>query len=87
MSIAWFDNLKDSPALLKARKVDGVGARGSTKEPLFCPWEVMVWLISAKRKKGRRFHSADKPWEVLEKHFPAAYAKNSMGDPREYRPG
>lgn len=82
MSMTWFDNLKDTPALLKARKVDGVGARGKTRQPLFCPFEVMLWLIDPKRKKGRRFHSAGKPWELLEHHFAAVYVKHSMGDPR-----
>ena len=80
---AWFKNLKDTPALLKARKVDGVGARGSTREPLFCPMEVMLWLKDPKRKKGRPFHSDSKPWELLKKNFPLAYAKHSRGDPRE----
>ena len=87
MNMAWFDNVTHTPALLKARKVDGVGARGSTIEPLFCPWEVLVWLLDKKRKKGRRFHNPEKPWELLENHFPAAYAKHSKHDPREYRPG
>ena len=87
MSMAWFKNLKDTPALFKARKVDGVGARSSTREPLFCPMEVALWLMNAKRKKGRPFHNAAKPWELLESHFPAAYARHSAGDPREERPG
>ena len=87
MSMKWFDNVTDTPALLAARKVDGVGARGSTTQPMFCPWEVMVWLANTKRKKGRQFQSADKPWELLERHFPAAYAKHSRDDSREYGPG
>ena len=80
---AWFKNLKDTPALLKARKVEGVGARGSTREPLFSPMEVMLWLMDPKRKKGRPFHSDGKPWELLEKNFPLAYKKHSSADPRE----
>ena len=87
MSMEWFDNLTDKPALLRARKVRGVGARGKTREPLFCPWEVMLWLIDPERKKGRPFHSIGKPWELLEGRFPAAYVKHSMGDPREERTG
>lgn len=86
MDAAWFDNLKDTPALLKARRVKGRGQRHSI-EPLFCPMTVMLWLASKKRKKGRLFQSEGKPWELLERHFPAVYAKNSHGDPREDRPG
>ena len=87
MDMAWFASLKDTPALLKARKVPGVGARGKTREPLFCPWEVMLWLADPERKKGRPFHNTGKPWQLLEAHFPAAYVKHSMGDPREERTG
>ena len=87
MNMAWFDKLQGTPALLKARKVAGVGARSKTREPLFCPWEVMLWLIDPKRKKGRPFHNIGKPWELLERRFPAAYVKHSKGDPREERTG
>ena len=82
MRMAWFDSLKDTPALLKSRKVTGVGARGKTREPLFCPWEVMLWLADPERKKGHPFHSIGTPWRILEGHFPAAYVKHSKGDPR-----
>jgi hypothetical protein len=87
MNVEWFKKLKDTPALLKARKVDGVGARGKTREPLFCPVEVMLWLSDTKRKKGRPFHSVGKPWDLLERHFPNAYEKHSKSDPREERTG
>ena len=87
MSMGWFGNLKNTPALLKARKVAVVGARGKTREPLFCPREVMQWLIDPKRKKGRQFHNVDTPWRLLEKHFPASYEKHSKEDPREERTG
>lgn len=87
MKIEWFDKLKDTPALLAARKVEGKGARGSTREPLFCAYEVMVWLADKKRKKGHQFYSEDKPWELLENNFPAAYEAHSKDDPRQYRPG
>jgi hypothetical protein len=83
MNIAWFKNLKDVPALLDARKVDGRGQRGRSVEPLFCPMEVMNWLMDPKRKKGRKFHSDEKPWELLERHFPMLYSKHSAGDPRQ----
>ena len=87
MSMEWFGNLKNTPALLKARKVAGVGARGKTREPLFCPWEVMLWLMEPKRKKGREFHNVSTPWRLLETHFPASYAKHAKEDPREERTG
>lgn len=82
MDATWFDNVKDSPALLAARKVAGQGGRGRTAEPYFCPFGVMQWLIDPKRRKGRRM-AQDKGWEMLERHFPKVYAAHSVGDPRE----
>jgi hypothetical protein len=87
MCMAWFEKLADTPALLNARKVKGQGQRGRNVEPLFCPAEVMYWLMDKKRKKGKPFHSAGKPWELLQKYFPEAYDKHSMNDPREQGPG
>lgn len=82
MDQTWFDNVTDAPALHAARKLVGVGQKSQTVEPLFCPMEVVRWLLSPKRKKGRKFHNPEKPWELLQKHFPAVYAKNSAADPR-----
>lgn len=82
MNKDWFKNLKDTPALARARKSPGQGGRGHIKEPYFCPIEVMQWLIDPRRKKGRRL-SEEKGWEMLEKHFPKVYAKHSAADPRE----
>jgi len=81
MNMAWFDNLKDSPKLQNARKVRGKGIKGRSIEPLFCPYEVMKWLIDKKRRKGRHINS-DKAWEILEKHFPKIYNIYSLGDTR-----
>ena len=82
MALAWFDNLKDSPALLAARKVSGQGGRGRTAEPYFCPFEVMQWLIDPKRRKGRPLTPAT-GWRLLEEHFPKVHATHSVGDPRD----
>jgi len=81
MNMAWFDNLKDSPKLQNARKVQGKGIKGRSIEPLFCPYEVMKWLIDKKRRKGRPITS-DKAWEILEKQFPKVYNIYSLGDTR-----
>lgn len=81
MDMTWFDNLKNSPKLQKARKVLGKAIKGRSIEPLFCPYEVMEWLIDKKRRKGRPMLS-DKAWEILEKRFPKVYNIYSLGDTR-----
>ncbi len=81
MSMGWFKNLTDTPALLAARKARGQGGRGHVAQPFFCPFEVMQWLVDAKRRKGRPL-SQDKGWALLERHFPKVYAAHSIGDPR-----
>lgn len=81
MDIQWFNTIKDTPALLAARKVTGQGGRGHIAEPLFCPFEVLQWLIDTARRKGRPLGPA-KGWELFEGHFPRAYAAFSVGDPR-----
>ncbi len=81
MDATWFNNLKDTPALRRARKVVGQGGRGHIEQPLFCPLTVMLWLADSKRRKGLRL-GADKAWELLEKNFPKVYNANSVGDPR-----
>ncbi|WP_382155482.1 hypothetical protein [Hydrogenophaga sp. ANAO-22] len=81
MNLSWFKNLSDTPALKAARRVTGQGQRGRTVEPLFCPFEVMQWLISPKRKKGRPL-GQEKAWERLEQHFPKVYALRELADPR-----
>jgi hypothetical protein len=82
MNKDWFTNLKDTPALFKARKSPGQGGRGHIMEPFFCPFEVMQWLVSPKRKKGRPM-SEPKGWEMLERFFPRVYAQYAAADPRE----
>jgi len=81
MDITWFKNLKDMPALKDARSIQGQGGRGHIAEPLFCPFAVMRWLVSPRRKKGRPISDAT-AWRMLETHFPKVYAANSIGDPR-----
>jgi hypothetical protein len=82
MDQGWFKNLTDTPGLLSARKIKGSGGRGHLQEPLFCPFDVMRWLVSDTRKKGRKL-GEDKAWELLEKHFPKAYGAHSAADSRE----
>lgn len=81
MNASWFTNLKDAPRLEAARKVTGQGGRGHIAEPLFCPYEVMLWMADPKRRKGRKL-SENKAWGLLEKHFPKVYNAHSIGDPR-----
>jgi hypothetical protein len=81
MDASWFASLKDTPALLAARKVTGQGGRGHIKEPLFCPFQVLTWLIDPRRRKGREL-SIYKGWELFESYFPRSYAAYSVGDPR-----
>ena len=81
MDMTWFDNVTDSPKLLAARKVRGRGKKGQAIVPLFCPYEVMVWLIDKNRRKGRRIYSG-KAWEILEKYFPNVFNIYSAGDSR-----
>ena len=76
-----FNNLNDVPKLKAARKSKGKGSRHSY-EPLFCPYEVMVWLIDPKRRKGKSL-TADTAWRMLESHFPTVYNAYAIGDPRE----
>ena len=83
MEMSWFANLTDSPKLLAARKVRGRGKRRQSIEPLFCPHEVMVWLIDKKRRKGRCI-SSDKAWEIWEKHFPNVFNIYLVGDSRTH---
>ena len=81
MCEAWFDNLKDTPALKEARKIRGRGGRTNPIEPMFDPVEVLQWLVDPQRRKGRPL-GQDKGWDILERHFPKAYARVSAADPR-----
>lgn len=84
MNKDWFTNLKDTPALFRARKSPGQGGRGRIMEPFFCPFEVMQWLTSSKFKKGTRSRMSEgKGWELLQQHFPRVYAKYGTADPRD----
>jgi hypothetical protein len=81
MDKSWFKNLKDSPGLLAARKVKGRGGKNSVRAcPLFCPFEVMQWLISPKFKKGRPL-SERKGWQLLRHHFPSVFEQHQSFAP------
>ncbi len=80
--MTWFSNLKDTPKLKAARKFIGQGGRGHIAEPLFCPYEVMQWLIDPKRKKGRSL-TETKAWQLLRVNFPKVYEQYEIGDPND----
>lgn len=77
---SWFNDLKSRQWLLGAGKVLGQGQRGRRREPLFCPLEVMIGLVEKSRKSRL---SVNAGWRILEHKFPAVYAANSVGDPRD----
>jgi len=81
MNASWFVKLGDTPALLAARKVTGQGGRNNAA-PLFCPFEVMQWLINPNRRKGNPMQP-DTGWRMLELHFPLVYHAHSVCDPRQ----
>lgn len=76
---SWFSNLKDKPRLLQARKVKGTHGRRPSPA-MFCPFEVMVWLIDTKRKVGRPI-LPETAWRMLKSNFPNVYAKNEVASP------
>lgn len=69
MDQSWFD--KPEGKLLMAKKVTGKSGR-RPHPPLFCPYEVMEWLINPKRKKGQKI-SVLTGWRQLKKHFSNVY--------------
>lgn len=81
MDASWFNNLKDTPKLLAARKVTGQGGRNYAA-PLFCPHEVMLWLVNPKRRKGKPMKQ-ETGWRVLEHRFSRVFNARSVGDPRQ----
>jgi hypothetical protein len=81
MNQEWFHNLNDTPNLRTARKILGTSGRKNS-EPLFCPYEVMQWLINPKRKKGRQLSEAT-GWRVFKNHFRLAYNAKAIGDPND----
>jgi hypothetical protein len=82
MDMSWFNNLNDVPALRRARKVAGTGGHGHTTEPWFCPFEVMQWLLSPRRKKGRAMNVVT-GWRMLKGHFPKVYAQHESEAPAD----
>ena len=82
MTKQWFTSykLRDAADLGTARKVKGRGGRNSM-QPLYCPFEVMAWLVNSKHRQGRELSEA-RGWQILETHFPKVYKKHSAADPR-----
>lgn len=82
MDLSWFERLNDIPALKAARKIPGrPGRTGHASEPMFCPYEVMTFVMKQGRKV-RRPLSPEKAWKLLEDHFPRVHAARQIGDPR-----
>lgn len=86
MEASWFKKLSDKPVLLAARKRQGCGQRAKTVKALFCPFEVMQWLINPKRKVGDPI-SMETGWRRFEDFFPRSYQRFEALDPREDRYG
>jgi hypothetical protein len=81
MDMSWFEKLEPTHALYAARKVAGQGGRGHIIEPMFCPYEVMLWLIDPKRRRKGRKLSEGAGWRMLKGHFPKVHAAHSDYDP------
>lgn len=81
MNASWFDNLRDRPGLLAARRVAGTGGRNSIR-PMFCPYQVMQWLITKPRKgDSRKAMTPETGWRMLKGNFPKVYSEYEIGDP------
>lgn len=82
MDESWFLNLNDKPKLKEARQFVGQGGRGHIAEPLFCPYQVMRWLVTKPRKGTNRKPIQEATgWRMLKSHFPKVYSQFSLGDP------
>lgn len=81
MNASWFNNLRDRPSLLKARRMAGTGGRNFTR-PLFCPYQVMLWLTTKPRKGDSRIAiSRETGMRMLKAHFLKVYSTYSIGEP------
>jgi len=81
MNQKWFENVSNSPDLKAARKQTRTGRGASAIPSLFCPFEVMQWLVLKGRRGGVKL-SSHRGWTILESKFPVAYLRRSIGDPR-----
>lgn len=71
----WFNEPSKHPWLLAARKQPGKGGNKSIA-PLYCPYEVMIGLTTQSRPRNPAVRtSKEKGFELLERFFPAVYAK------------
>lgn len=87
MNESWFKRLSDSPGLISARKQIGRGgSRSSFIEPLFCPYEVMLWLFTCRKKNSNKL-SENIGWKVLKRSFRPVYDKYESFSPMEDDPG
>ena len=54
VELKMFKALKDRPGLLAAYRVKGRAQKGSRAEPMFCPFEVINWLVKTGVKEKPR---------------------------------
>ena len=80
MNLKWFRDVKESPGLEKARKVPGKPGRGGFPA-MYCPYEVLLWLIDPKRKRGQHLHP-NTYWRLLQQNFPKVYDMHAREDTR-----
>lgn len=79
MNKNWFNNLKDTPKLKAARFGPGQGGRNK-REPLFHVYDVLMWLIDVKRRKGKTM-TVETGWRMLKAHFPRVYEAYELNAP------
>lgn len=79
MSKVWFNNAKDTPRLKAALHTPGKSGRNG-REPIYQVFPIMLWLIDAKRRKGKSMEVAT-GWRVLKNNFPAVYRNYQDQDP------
>ena len=81
LKASWFDNLRDRPGLMAARRVAGIGGRNFTR-PLFCPHQVMQWLITKPRQgDSRKQLTPETGFRLLKSNFLKVYCQYQIGDP------
>ena len=71
----WFNEPRKHPWLLAARKQPGKGGNKPIA-PLYCPYEAMIGLTTQSRPRNAAVRtSKEKGFKLLERFFPAVYAK------------
>ena len=79
MNKTWFNNVKDTPGLKAAKHTAGAGGHKG-REPLYRVFDVMLWLINPKRRKGNAMQEAT-GWRLLKNQFPKVYGEYQGYEP------